>query len=95
MQGQRLPQVLKSELSMTSHVPRYRTFSATGPIGIQLVPVTDVSSGTGDELKLEAARRRDDRYDEAERSAGAALFAGLFIGSGSTALMIWLATLVL
>ncbi|HEY0680707.1 MAG TPA: hypothetical protein VGD45_00105 [Steroidobacter sp.] len=39
--------------------------------------------------------RLEDRYEEAERSATAALFAGLFIGAGSTAFTIWLASLVL
>ena len=70
-----------------------------GPIRSQLGPVTDVgnadSCGTDAELKLELARRHDAGYEEGASCATAALFAGLFMGAGSTALMIWLATLVL
>lgn len=70
----------------------------TSPVS-QLVPVIDVRNadtfGTGAELNLELARRCQDAYEEGASSAATALFAGLLIGAGSTALMIWLATLVL
>jgi hypothetical protein len=46
-------------------------------------------------LKMELARRHDDGYQAGASTATAALFAGMLMGAGSTALMIWLATLVL
>ena len=46
-------------------------------------------------LKLELARRHNDGYEAGASTATAALFAGMLMGAGSTALMIWLATLVL
>lgn len=46
------------------------------------------------QLNVEGARRHDDGDEERASSATAALFAGLLMGAGSTALIIWLATFV-
>ena len=51
--------------------------------------------GADTESNLELARRYDDGYEQEAPNAAAALFAGLFIGAGSTAMMIGLAALIL
>lgn len=48
-------------------------------------------------LKFELARRHDDDdgYEQGASNAAAALLAGMLVSAGSTALMIWLATLIM
>jgi hypothetical protein len=74
---------------MTSHLS----------IATQLDPMADVANadhcGADAELNLELTRRYDDGYEQGASNAAAALFAGLFIGAGSTAMMIGLAALFL
>lgn len=83
---------------MTSNLSQYRTLGAMEPTGAELAPVIDVtnanSGGMDADLKLQLARRLEDEYQEGAPSAAAALFSGLFIGSASTALMIWVASLL-
>lgn len=79
--------VIESGISMTTHLRRYRTLCATEASRRQPLPVSDG-------LDLENARRQDDGYERGESAGTAALFAGLFLGAGSTALMFWLGMLV-
>ena len=80
-----------------SHLPQYQTIPEIGPIRTELAPASELGDGehcrAEYSLQLELARRREDAY-EGTSNATAALFAGLLMGSFSTALTIWLVTLV-
>jgi hypothetical protein len=74
---------------MTSHL------STATEMGSTAVVANADHCGADGESNLELARRYDDGYEQGASNAAAALFAGLFIGAGSTAMMIGLAALIL
>jgi hypothetical protein len=80
-----------------SHLPQYQTVPEMELIRTELGSACESGNddgGMNNWLQLELARRREDGYDEGAPKATVALFAGLLIGSGSTALLIWFVTLV-
>lgn len=78
-----------------SHLRQYQTLAEMEPFQAELgsFELRDGDTRTDNALQLELDRLRADCYDEGAFKATAALFAGLLMGSGSTALMIWLVTL--
>lgn len=78
-----------------SHLHQYLTLAEIEPIqtAVGSSELGDGDTRTDNALQLELDRLHADCYDEGAFKATAALFAGLLMGSGSTALIIWLVTL--
>jgi len=95
MQGAAVvPKFPKIESRMTTRVSQNRSVPATDLVRTEQPPDRSLADApTDSKLKLQLARRYDDGYEEGASNATAALFAGLLIGAGSSAFMIWVATL--
>jgi hypothetical protein len=79
---------------MTSPFADYRTLPATEQSPTALQTVSAPTGSRADAFWMRAERRHSDRYEDGASATTAALFAGMLMGAGSTALMIWLTTLV-
>jgi hypothetical protein len=93
---QKLSQRSQDRFRMTTHLRDFRILPATEPMRTELQPVSKPTDARMEAwLKTEFARRHDDGYRAGASNATAALFAGMLMGAGSTALMIRLTTLIL